>query len=127
MSDLTYYIAISMMFFGLFFILTAAVGVWRFKDVYLRLHAVTKGATFGFCFVVLGAALLMEEQRDVSKAIVAVIFQFMAAPITGHVIARVAVKKGMLPVKNPKGELMEEKEIPEAPEKHEPPPPDGAA
>ena len=107
MNSILEYLFLGMIFFGLFFVLTAALGIFRFKDVYTRLHASSKGATFGFIFIVLGASFLMGGEKENMKAIVAVLFQLLTAPIGAHLIARVGLKKGLRPRKNPKGELLE--------------------
>lgn len=92
------------MFIGLFFVITAAIGVVKFKDVYARLHAASKGGTFGFAFIVLGAALMHGDPTSLTKAFLAIIFQFSTAPIAGHMIARVALQKGIKPIANPEEE-----------------------
>lgn len=103
-TDLVNGIAIFCLFFGAFFILTAAVGIVRFKDTYTRLHAASKGSTFGFCFMVLGAALLLGGEDNFAKAILAIAFQFLTAPVGAHMIARVAIRKGLRPICNPQGD-----------------------
>lgn len=100
------YLFIGMLFFGLAFMLIAGIGVFRFPDVYTRLHAVSKGTTFGFMFVVMGAALLLGNSTDIAKAMLAILFQFMTAPTAAHMIGRVAIKKGLKPVINAKGDFV---------------------
>jgi multicomponent Na+:H+ antiporter subunit G len=94
-------IAIAIMFIGLFFVLTGAVGVVRFSDIYLRLHAASKAGTFGFAFILLGAALFSTYHNPnpavLAKAILAIIFQFLTAPVAAHMVARLALKKGLRP------------------------------
>lgn len=96
-------LCIGFMFIGLFFMLTAALGVLRFPDVYCRIHAASKAATFGFGFMVLGMAFLIGTQTDIMKAMVAVTFQFLTAPIGGHLLARVALARGIKPARDPNG------------------------
>lgn len=107
MSNLFDYFFIGLMFFGLFFIATAAVGVYRFKDLYTRLHATSKGVTFGFGALVIGVAFLLGTPGDITKAFLAVSFQFLTAPVAAHMIARVALRKGVKPIRNPEGEPMD--------------------
>lgn len=114
-------VAIALIFVGLFFLLTAALGMVKLPDLYTRLHAASKGTTFGFSFVVIGSAILLGEPSDIAKALLAVLFQFLTAPIGAHMIARVAVQKGIRHVVNPQGELADvrishyEIEIPRGP------------
>ncbi len=107
MSSFFDYFFIALMFFGLFFIATAAVGVYRFKDLYTRLHATSKGVTFGFAALVVGVAFLLGDQGDIAKALLAVSFQFLTAPVAAHMIGRAALRKGVRPVRNPEGELLD--------------------
>lgn len=108
MISLIEYVSIGFMFFGLFFVMTSALGVMRFPDIYTRLHAVSKGTTFGFCFIILGTALLLGDESDFAKSLLAVVFQFLTAPISAHMIARVALKRGIRPVSDAKGHQLGE-------------------
>ena len=96
-------LCIGLMFLGLFFMLTAAVGVLRFPDVYCRIHAASKASTFGFGFLVLGMAFLMGTEADIMKAIIAVAFQFLTAPVGGHLLARIALSRGIKPARDSSG------------------------
>lgn len=91
---------------GLFFVITAAVGVLKFKDVYTRLHAASKAGTFGFGFIIIGVAISTGTDTDIAKAFMAVVFQFLTTPVSAHMIARTAVQKGLRPVRNARGELL---------------------
>jgi len=42
---------------GSFFILVAAIGILRFKDLYARLHATTKATSFGLLLLLVGVSL----------------------------------------------------------------------
>jgi multicomponent Na+:H+ antiporter subunit G len=84
---------------GTFFVFTGCLGVLRFEDVYLRLQASSKSITFGFGFVMLGAGLLAEDWDLFAKAMLAVAFQFLTAPVAAQTIARAAMMRGHKPVK----------------------------
>lgn len=96
-----------MLLAGTFFIVTAAVGIVRFPDVYTRLHTASKASTFGFAFIVLAVAWRVGTPADMTKAVMAVLFQFATAPIGAHMIARVAVQKGLRPVSGRAGEPLD--------------------
>jgi multicomponent Na+:H+ antiporter subunit G len=98
MSDFLGWAAIASIFFGLFFMTVGTVGVFRFADVFMRLQAATKCLTFGFVFVILGTVILVGEPRDWTKVIMAIIFQFLTAPIAAQVVARAALLRGVHPV-----------------------------
>lgn len=106
------YIYIGMMFFGLFFVLTAGVGIMRMPDLYIRLHAASKATTFGFAFIVTGAALLTGDPTNLAKAFIALIFQFVTTPIAAHMVARVALRRGIVPIGDSNRNLMQPVRLP---------------
>ncbi|MBL8090559.1 MAG: monovalent cation/H(+) antiporter subunit G [Anaerolineales bacterium] len=79
-----------LMFIGAFFMFVAALGVFRMPDIYMRLHANTKSATFGVLFLVSGAAWHFWEIAIVMRAIIIVIFIFATAPVAAHMLGRAA-------------------------------------
>lgn len=108
---------ILMMLTGTFFVITAAWGILKFPDLYTRLHASSKATTFGFAFIVLAVAFRVGTQEEILKAVAAVIFQFVTTPIAAHMIARVAVQRGIRPldqnhqpIEFPEGEFAPEDE-----------------
>lgn len=86
---------------GLAFIFISSVGLLRFPDIYTRLHAATKTLTFGAAGLLLGAALILENQTMLIKALVAIAFLFLTAPVSGHMLARVALRNGIRPIEAP--------------------------
>ena len=83
--------------FGSFFVLTAAVGVLRFPDLYTRLHASTKLVTLGSAGIFLGAYFEF-EQVDVAARVIAIIaFQFVTSPVSAYMISRASYLKGLEP------------------------------
>lgn len=83
---------------GLFFLLVGSIGMLRFTDVYMRMHASSKVLTFGFSFVILGVAIQFGPTQ-ILQALVAIAFQWMTAPIAAHAMARAALRRGEYPVK----------------------------
>jgi len=77
---------------GSLLIVLAAVGVLRMPDVYTRMHAATKAASLGLAFILAGAAVLLDDGVATAKLILAIVFQFMTAPVAAHVIGRAAYK-----------------------------------
>ncbi len=93
-----------------FFSLLGVIGLMRFPDVYTRLHAATKGTTFGMLFMVLAVMVYgvtrYLEAETVNKAsfIVLVVHTFLALvailltnPVGAHAIARAARRTGIEP------------------------------
>ncbi len=96
MIDMAAYLFLSI---GLMFLFVGSLGVLRFEDVYLRLQASSKALTFGLGFFLPGAALLTGDPETVAKALLAVSFQFLTAPIAAHMMARSALRRGIVPTK----------------------------
>ena len=90
---------------GLFFLLVGALGVLRLPDVYLRMIAASKCITLGitgmllaavFHFAVIGTsadAAATEGSSAVAastKAVLVILFQFVAGPVGTYMLARSA-------------------------------------
>lgn len=84
---------------GVFFVFTGSLGVARFQDVYLRLQASSKSITFGLGFLMLGVALVVCQGEIAAKAALAILFQFLTAPIAAQTLARAALVRGQKPLK----------------------------
>lgn len=79
---------------GVALTLLAAVGILRFPDVLTRASAATKAAGLGVAMVLGGVALLFGTTEAVVKLTIAVVLQFITAPVSGHVIGRAAYRSG---------------------------------
>jgi multicomponent Na+:H+ antiporter subunit G len=75
---------------GAFFMFVAALGVYRMPDLYMRLHANTKSATFGVGFLLLGAVAHFWDFGISARALAIMIFLFATAPVAAHMIGRAA-------------------------------------
>ena len=91
MSDIIMMILASL---GALFILLGAVGILRMPDTYLRLSATTKAATLGIVFVLLVAALYFNTLSVNTRVIVIILFLFLTAPVSAHLIGRAAYRSG---------------------------------
>jgi multicomponent Na+:H+ antiporter subunit G len=80
---------------GGFFALTAALGVIRLPDMLLRMHASTKAGTLGAGLILAAVAVQGIEMGVVLRAIAAIFFILLTAPVAAHVIARAAYKTGV--------------------------------
>ncbi|SIS36741.1 monovalent cation/H(+) antiporter subunit G [Salimicrobium flavidum] len=82
---------------GTFFVLSGSIGVVRFKNVYLRLHAATKSSTLGVAGLMLGAFLFMINEHGIvsGKLLLGIIFVLITAPVSAHMIGRAAYKSGV--------------------------------
>ena len=77
---------------GVLLAVVAGVGLVRFPDVFSRMHAATKPATLGILLVGCGAALRVDDRSDAAKILLVVAFQFLTAPVAGHMIGRAAAR-----------------------------------
>ena len=73
---------------GSFFILVAALGLLRFKDLYSRLHAGTKAPSFGIFLIVLGVCFFFHTPVVYIKGLFVVLFIYLTAPLAAHSIVK---------------------------------------
>ena len=91
---------------GIFFILTGSIGILRLPDVFARIHAAGMIDTAGSAFIILGMILQSGWSLITAKLVFIGIFIFFTSPITGHVTANLARKKGLIPIGKTNGKLL---------------------
>ncbi|MFA9432437.1 monovalent cation/H(+) antiporter subunit G [Egicoccus sp. AB-alg2] len=79
---------------GVFLVLLAGIGLLRFPDVFIRSSATTKAAGLGIALVLAGTAFAIGTPEAAVKMSIAIVLQFVGAPVSGHVIARAAYRAG---------------------------------
>ena len=72
------------------FAVVAALGVLRFPDVLTRMHASSKVASFAGALALLAAAVDIGTVSAVTRAVFAILFIFLTAPIGAHLLGRAA-------------------------------------
>lgn len=87
---------------GVALILIGAIGMLRLPDVLCRSHAMTKALTLGIFFMLLGLwAFKAGDSAGLSlqgpgwKIILAIMFQILTIPISGHLVSRLAREKNL--------------------------------
>jgi multicomponent Na+:H+ antiporter subunit G len=76
---------------GATFLTLAALGILKFPDVLCRCHALTKAATLGISFLLIGAGFhLGFDGPTAFKVGLALVFQWITIPVSGHLVARLA-------------------------------------
>ncbi|MCZ7556139.1 MAG: monovalent cation/H(+) antiporter subunit G [Bacteroidia bacterium] len=75
---------------GAVFFFTSALGTLRFPDLYIRMHAATKGGAFGAVLMLLGVAMYFRDWWVGLEVLLVILFIFMTAPVAGHMISRAA-------------------------------------
>jgi len=75
---------------GLFFMLVAAIGVYRMPDVYTRMHAATKASTIGISGIAMAALFYFADTATTTRVILIILFFFLTAPVGAHALASAA-------------------------------------
>lgn len=88
-------IAQVLMLIGSVFTLLAAIGLLRMPDLLMRMHTNTKSTTMGIGLIMLGVAVYFGDITTVTRALAVVVFLFITAPISSHLLARAAYFSGL--------------------------------
>lgn len=79
---------------GALLLLLASVGLLRFPDVFTRSSASTKAAGLGVALLFAGTGFVIGTAEAAVKMTLAIVMQFITAPVAGHVIGRAAYRAG---------------------------------
>lgn len=97
---------------GSFFAFVAALGVLRFPDFYMRMHAATKAGAFGSAILLIAAALHFGTMRAVLTSGFILIFYYLTTPVAAQTLSEAAYRCGVkLWPKTGRDLLAESKEI----------------
>jgi len=80
---------------GLVFDFIGCLGLVRFPDIYNRLHSSIKCVTMGTSSILFGLFLYKGFTATGIKALLAILFLILTAPVSAHVLARSAHKSGV--------------------------------
>lgn len=80
---------------GGLFSIAAGLGVLRLPDVLIRMHASTKAGTLGCGLILVAVAVHFAEIAIVARAVAAIVFLMMTAPVAAHMIGRAAYRTGV--------------------------------
>jgi multicomponent Na+:H+ antiporter subunit G len=97
MHEILQYLAGGAMLIGAVFSLLASVGIIRLPDLYTRMHAASKAGTMGSGLMLVAIALVALEGAVIVRAIVGLLFLFLTAPVSAHLLARAALLSGHTP------------------------------
>jgi multicomponent Na+:H+ antiporter subunit G len=73
--------------------LTAGLGLVRFPDVLSRMHAGTKPQVLGVLLVMVGGAIRLHGLAATWMLLLVAVFQLITAPVSAHMISRVAYRR----------------------------------
>ncbi|WNG35426.1 monovalent cation/H(+) antiporter subunit G [Archangium violaceum] len=88
-------IAAAFLVFGALFMLLAGLGMVRLPDLFLRLQAAAKAATFGVGGLLGAAAVALWSLSVVARVLLTLIFIFAITPVATQLIARAAFRAGV--------------------------------
>jgi multicomponent Na+:H+ antiporter subunit G len=80
---------------GAFFILVAAIGILRFRDLPMRMHASSKASTLGVILILSAVAVHTFEIAVTARIVLISAFLLATAPVAAHAIARAAYRRGI--------------------------------
>ncbi len=75
---------------GSLLMLLGAIGLLRFPDIFMRMHAATKAPSLGAMLLLLGFVLYFTTWAIVIKAILIIVFIFITTPVASHAIGATA-------------------------------------
>jgi len=72
----------------------SAIGMIRFPDIYTRAHAATKTTTVAVLITLTGAFIYLwfDEGFISIRIILGIIFVFLTAPVSGHLVLRASYR-----------------------------------
>lgn len=88
------YLTATLLLAGGLFAFLAALGVLRLPDLLTRMHASTKAGTLGAGMILTAVAVHAVDGSLALRAIVAVAFLLLTAPVAAHMIGRAAYHTG---------------------------------
>ena len=89
------WIIAALVLLGGFFCFIAGLGVLRLQDVLMRMHASTKAGTLGSGLILAGVAVYFGDLSTISRAVAAILFLLITAPVAAHMIGRAAFRVGI--------------------------------
>jgi multicomponent Na+:H+ antiporter subunit G len=89
------YLLAALVILGGFFCFVAGLGVLRLPDVLIRMHASTKAGTLGSGLILIAVAVFFADVATITRALAAMLFLFITAPVAAHMIGRAAFRSGV--------------------------------
>lgn len=79
------------------FFAAGTIGLLRFPDVFMRLHAITKADNLGLGLLVLALILGAPSVRRAVELLLVWLFVLLASTTACHLVARNALRRGIRP------------------------------
>ena len=90
-------IGAALMLGGSFFMITAVIGNFRFRNAPCRMHAAGLGDTLGILMLFVGLLILCGLSVFTLKLIIIVLLLWMTSPVASHMIMRMQIENGFTP------------------------------
>ena len=84
-------IGLALIAFGIFTMVVATIGIFRFKYVLSRMQAAALVDTLGILLLLAGLVVLAGFSVLSAKAFLIIVFLWLASPVTSHLIAKTEV------------------------------------
>ena len=75
-------------------ILVASLGIVRMPDLLTRMHASSKAGTLGASLILVAVAFTLPYTGIVMRVALIILFLFLTAPLSAHMIARAGYRRG---------------------------------
>jgi multicomponent Na+:H+ antiporter subunit G len=82
------WLVLILLILGAGFSLVAAIGVLRFNDLYMRMHAATKAGAFGGSLIALACGFWFGSISAWVQVLMVILFFYLTAPVAAHMLAR---------------------------------------
>lgn len=79
---------------GVVFLFAAALGLLRFKDPLMRMHASTKAGTIGAGLILASTVLTVDSLEGVVIGLLAIFLLLLTVPVAGHLLGRATYISG---------------------------------
>lgn len=88
------------------FALVGSIGLARLPDFYMRLHGPTKASTLGVGGTIVASLLFFSWQEHSLQLheVLIVLFLFITAPVSAHMLAKAAMHRDLKRIKHTRGE-----------------------
>jgi len=91
-QSIAQWLAAGLLLMAAFFLLVGAIGLVRFDDFFMRMHAPTKASTLGVGGILLASMVLSAAQGRAGFAeLLITLFVFVTAPVSANLLAQAAL------------------------------------
>lgn len=114
-SQIIEFVAVIIIFLGSIMSVISAFGIIRLPDVYTRSHAATKSSTVAVLLSLTGAFIhfWVSENFISVRLILGILFVFLTAPVSGHLLTRAAYRSKVKLTENSSDDALKEVLFPE--------------